>query len=167
MKIKEFEHFRNFDMTQFVIAQDVTEIEDCAFMDCTSLKEISFPDSVKHIGRACFCGCDSLENVSFSALCKLEKIDSDAFGKCFNLKEVTLPYQVDVIEKEAFGQCYELEKITMPEIIGEIKEDAFLGCSPKSIIYKNKEFNQISKFLEYFEEEKVQTIENIDVEIFR
>ena len=161
MKIKDFKYYRHYDLENFVFAQGITKIGSCAFMDCTSLKEAIFPDSLKNVGSASFADCISLEKIIFSPLSKVNSIELRAFNKCGNVKEIVLPYSVEKIDQEAFGQCYAVESIVMPEHIGFLHETAFLGCCPRKIMYKNKEFNNMYKFLEYFEEEKEEELKNI------
>lgn len=97
------------------------------FMDCTSLKSIVIPNSVKELGQSIFDGCTSLESVVLSN--QIKKIPLQAFLDCRSLKEVTLPATVTSIDGYGFGNCSSLSKI---EILGNLKSidySAFSGCS--------------------------------------
>lgn len=89
-----------------------------AFEDCVALKSITIPASVSTIYARAFWCCRALENVEFMDDCKLEIIDggwfirsgsgyldtysNGAFGKCFNLKSITIPKSVTTIGCGAF-----------------------------------------------------------------
>jgi hypothetical protein len=51
--------------TSFIIPDNVTNIGDTAFSDCTSLASVTIPDSVTSIGMWAFDGCTSLASVTF------------------------------------------------------------------------------------------------------
>ena len=102
------------------------------FMDCTSLKSIVIPNSVKELGQSIFDGCTSLESVVLSN--QITKIPSQAFLDCKSLTEVTLPASVTSIEGYGFGNCSSLSKI---EILGTLKSigySAFSGCSMQEFV---------------------------------
>ena len=49
--------------TKLIFGENVTNIGDYAFSDCTSLTSITIPDSVTSIGDYAFCDCTSLKEV--------------------------------------------------------------------------------------------------------
>jgi len=76
-------------ITQAVIPDSVTYIDDEAFAGCENLKEIILPDTVKHIGEAAFIDCFSLESLRIPEKCTY--LGDDSFAGCYSLKEILIP----------------------------------------------------------------------------
>ena len=89
----------------------VTSIGDEAFYQCTSLKNITIPDSVTSIG-------------------------DDAFYHCTALESITIPDSVTSIGGWAFCGCTALEIITIPNSVTSIGHNAFYDTA-----YCNDETN--------------------------
>lgn len=67
-------------------------------------------------------------------------ITADAFARCKQLTEVTLPETVETIEAGAFEDCEQLKEVKIPESVITIGAGAFKGCKtieeieiPKSV----------------------------------
>ena len=105
----------------------VTGIADFAFMDCTGLKRLDFPDSVERIGAYAFFGCSGLTEVTLPP--RLRKVEPFAFARCEGLTSVTLPDGIESICERAFGYNAELHNVhfngSVPE---ELDDSAFRGC---------------------------------------
>jgi len=52
-------------VTNLLISEGTTNIQDGAFLDCTQLKNVTISASVKSIGANAFVGCSSLTNATF------------------------------------------------------------------------------------------------------
>lgn len=115
-----------------------------AFSNCTSLKNISFPDSVEYIGSNVFQGCTALESVSLPD--KLSEIGNYAFDKCVNLASITIPDGVTSIGSHAFRDCSKLSDVKMPENLTQIGYEAFLNCKGLSEIYISKSVTKIDGY---------------------
>lgn len=85
---------------------DVKEIGDMAFMDCTNLKEVIIPDSIKWIGYQAFSGCSSLEKIELSK--NTLTINYGCFLNCASLETITIPSTVYSMSKDAFAGCTNL-----------------------------------------------------------
>ena len=83
-----------------IIPEGVTEIEDYAFSDCTSLKSIVIPESVTQIGDDVFSGCTSLKSINIPE--GVTQIGECAFSGCTSLKSVVIPESVTQIGFNAF-----------------------------------------------------------------
>ena len=107
-------------------------VEEEAFMNCTSLKEVD--TTIK--GERAFMGCSALETVSQRDL----SIPSMAFKKCSSLRSVYFDerydsYQTAEIGDEAFNGCTSLPEIRLHRKVNNIGRRAFYGCSSLSSIY--------------------------------
>ena len=94
-----------------VIPDGITEIGDCAFLNCHSLKSIQIPSSVKVIGYDAFAGCDSLMNTQLPS--SLERIGVSAFSGCSSFTSINIPKNVSYIGTYAILNCPGLESITV------------------------------------------------------
>lgn len=101
---------------KFFVPDNVIKIDECAFWNCSLLKEIIIPNSVTEIRTA-------------------------AFWKCSSLKEIVIPDSVNQIGNYAFSGCSSLKKIIIPSSITQIKDNIFWNCQTLSIIHwKNKTY---------------------------
>ena len=114
----------------------VTQIIDSGFKDCTSLKEISIPDSVASIGRNAFSGCSALSSIAIPE--GITSIEDYTFSGCSALESIVIPDSVTSIGRSAFENCTFLTSIVIPDGVTKIKSNAFRGCtSLTSIVIPN------------------------------
>ena len=90
-------------ITQVSISNEVTEIGDCIFQNCSLLTNIKIPNSVTVIGTR-------------------------AFEKCYSLKNISIPNSVKEIKKYAFYDCRSLANINIPNSVKKIGDNVFMGC---------------------------------------
>ncbi len=95
------------------ITYPVTKIFDNALKNCTKIKEITLPNSIKQIGNNSFANCSSLNKVAFNS--GLEKIGNYAFENCSLLNSVTLPNTLSSIGNYPFKGCLKLDSINVME----------------------------------------------------
>ena len=79
-------HVNNQLVTKLNIPQGVTKIKDCAFCGCTSLKSVTFSDSVITIGRWTFWDCTNLESITLSH--NVNRICMSSFRACGRLDDI-------------------------------------------------------------------------------
>lgn len=68
----------------------VTEIADQAFINCTSIEEITLPESITRIGSESFQGCSGLKDILIPE--NVVSIGFSAFFGCSSLKSYTAPF---------------------------------------------------------------------------
>ena len=111
----------------YVIPSGVTNIEDCAFANCSNLTNISMPDSVIDIGDEAFGSCLGLTNIIIGN--NVASIGFSAFGDCSNLENVYIPDSVTYIGSHAFIHCDALINVSIPDSVTHIGQSAFEYCS--------------------------------------
>lgn len=86
-----------------------------AFMNTTSLSEISIPDKVEYIGSKCF-SYSGIKNVKLPENSAFTAILWETFFGCKNLETVKLPDSVNIIDYYAFSECTSLRSINLDKV---------------------------------------------------
>jgi len=124
-----------------IARKPVTIIEDKAFHSQRNLIEVTFPDSILHIGFASFSKCSNLEKINLSK--NLLKISRSSFNSCSSLEEVTLgEYVIDIGDK-SFINCRNLRQIIIPKSVRRIGEQAFEKCPNLTLIIERNSYAEI------------------------
>lgn len=74
-------------MTEIVLPNTVTHIEESAFEGCTGLKKITLPEGLLEIGDKAFCNT-ALKNITIPE--SVLKVGKSIFNYCFTIKEMTV-----------------------------------------------------------------------------
>lgn len=114
-------------VTEIILPNNITTIEDRTFRGCSALTQITIPDSVTSIGDYAFWGCKSLTQIRIPY--GITKIGWMTFADCKALNQVAIPDSVTSIEREAFMNCKSLVQIVIPNSVTWIACGAFSGCS--------------------------------------
>ena len=117
--IKSFNGFKWF--------QNVLEIPNHCFYQCTKLESIIIPDGIVSIKEYAFCDCDSLTSVTIPT--GVTSIGRAAFQFCISLPSITIPTSVTSIGMYAFAYCRSFTSITIPASATSTGSNAFLDCS--------------------------------------
>lgn len=110
-------------LTEYIIPDGVTEIDESVFLSCNNLNRVAMPDSVTSIGESSFAYCGNLREITLSN--RLSTIGSGAFVYCHTLSEITLPNSLKTIGDSAFGSCYAISDIDIPYGVETIGRSAF------------------------------------------
>jgi len=89
-------------------------------------KNTVIPDTVTHIGKWAFRGCENLININVPNSVKF--IGDGAFYGCENIASISIPDSVTNIGEKAFYFCRKLPSISIPSSVTHIGNYAFLGC---------------------------------------
>lgn len=137
----------------------VTSIGDWAFSDCTSLTEVTIPNSVTSIGYRAFEDCKNLKEVTIGN--GVTSIGDEAFKNCTSLTNVTIPNSVTSIGDYAFYYCESLTKVTIGSSVKSIAfGNAFWGCTSLkefNVDKNNKDYSSINGVL--FNKDKTTLIQ--------
>ena len=120
-------------VTELVIPNSVTTINDYAFWGCNSLTIVTIPDSVTTIGNSAFYGCHSLTSITIPD--SVTTIGNSAFLGCSSLTNITIGNGVTSIENGAFFGCSSLTSVTIPDGVTSIGAKAFSSCYSLTSIY--------------------------------
>ena len=114
-------------LTNVIIPDGVTDIEDFTFFCCSGLTSITISNSVTCIGDSAFAGCSSLTSVTIpnSVTCIMDS----AFNGCSSLISMAIPDGVTSIEYCVFYDCNSLTSVIIPDSVTSIGSSAFENCS--------------------------------------
>lgn len=131
-----------------------TTIHSGAFYGCSSLVSVSIP-YVQEIENQAFSNCSSLKNIDFTwetskgeERSSLYKIGNDAFTYCSTLESFYIPESLRVIGNNVWGYCSALSSF----IINEnnqyfVTENGILFNNDKTILYRNAPANTNSSYV--------------------
>ena len=107
----------------------VTSIDNYAFSYCSSLTNITIPESVISIGNNAFNGCSKLTSITIPV--SVTSINERVFYGCSKLTSITIPVSVTSISERAFYGCSSLTSVIFPEKsqLISILDEAFSDCS--------------------------------------
>jgi hypothetical protein len=109
------------------LPNSVTSIGDSAFKGCSSLTSITIPSGVISIGDSAFYGCNGLTNVTIPN--SVQSIGEWVFANCSGLMSITIPNSIMNISYTSFYNCVSLESITIPDSVTSIDNFAFQNCN--------------------------------------
>ena len=99
---------------------ELTYLDDGAFLMSSTLKTVALPDELEIIGQAAFLGSsnpasNNLTDVHLGSSVKI--IRRSAFDLCTALQSINLPEGLQYIDYSAFNHCSSLESITLPSTL--------------------------------------------------
>src|SRR5262249_27362637 len=104
----------------------VTSIGDSAFLNSSSLTNVSIPDSVTNIDFQAFTGA-GLTSVTIPD--SVISVGRSAFLNCANLTSLTIGSSVISIGADAFYACSGLRNVFIPLSVTNLNSTAFANCS--------------------------------------
>lgn len=118
-------------LESMVLSDNIKKIGNHAITDCLQLSSFVIPKSIEVIGTGNFKGCD---NLALTIQCP---VIGNWLKDNKNIKKVVIGDNVTTIGDEAFYRCTNLREITIPTNIVEIGSYAFCGSGLKSIVLPN------------------------------
>lgn len=119
--------FYGCPLTEVNFGKALTSIGDQAFMQCTSLKSVVFPSTLRKIGDTSFGLCRSITELRLND--GLEALGPCPFIQCVGLTEVYIPGSLKEIRESAFYTCEGIKKVTFGEGLVETGTAMFYNCT--------------------------------------
>lgn len=131
-------------VTEAVIPEGVTEINDYAFCNWDKLAKIEIPSSVTNVGKYAFYGCAGLSSMSIPS--SVTVIGSNAFGGCSGIKTLKIPQSICKVSlKSSFPAAYNnITDVTLGEDVEQLAAGFFSNCSSLSIVTLPQSLKNIS-----------------------
>ena len=117
----------------YTVPNGVVSIENGAFAEA-AITGITFPSSLKYVGRIAFFGCTELTSLTIPST--VQALDGQAFAYCEKLTSVTIENGLQTLPYLVFQECRALETVVIPKSVTGIHDEAFLNCSAlKTVVY--------------------------------
>ena len=117
----------------------VTAIGHSAFRNCTRLKSLTLPNTIKRIGKYAFSDCYLLRSLTVPS--SVTVIDNAAFIGCYLLSNVTLNNGLKSIEYFAFFDTPSLSVVNVPSTVTNVSDGAFMYSGVKRVTLGNSVSN--------------------------
>lgn len=115
------------DLRQIELPVSLRTIGEGAFRECRSLRSLSIPEGVWQIPKEMCLRCPALETVSLPA--SLREIRDAAFCGDSSLREISFPPKLNRIGANAFSDCRSLTEVNIPSAVKKLESYAFSGCT--------------------------------------
>ena len=112
-------------VTDLVIPDTVTKIDNHAFFGCDSITSVTIGNGVIEIGDQAFSCCKSLSEISIGNSVKI--IDDCAFEST-QITSIVIPDSVEYIGCEAFYSCKSLKNVVLGKSVSYVHAGVFLDC---------------------------------------
>lgn len=112
---------------EIVLSDNLTEVSAGAFWNCSAISSITLPESITEIPAHIFDGCSSLTSVSLSS--EISSVGDYAFNACSKLKNIPNFTKITSVGDYAFNKCTSLENISVPPTLTSIGSYAYAECS--------------------------------------
>jgi hypothetical protein len=110
-----------------ILPDELEQIGNYTFLNCSSLVSITIPETVTDIGGSAFEGCASLTGMDIPDT--VIALGPALFRHCARLERVSLPDDIGALPADLFYNCASLPGVDIPEGTTVIGNRAFYGCS--------------------------------------
>ena len=118
-------------LTDITLPESLTSIGSYAFMNCKGLTSITIPKNVRSMGYAVFKNCERIKKFTLPE--GITRIASEAFAGCSSLTSLTIPDSVTSIGRSVVWDCNKLTSVVVPDSVTEfdtLKEPGFYVSAP-------------------------------------
>ncbi len=121
-------------LKSIILPEGVTEIDESAFSYATKLEEVTFPSTLRKVGKYAFSDCTALRSDPLVFPEGFEEIGKYSFYHCPALRgKVELPSSIRKIDERAFWQA-KISSINLPEGLETLGDGVFQLCLLKEVI---------------------------------
>ncbi len=108
----------------------IVGVSENAFHNDTQITSLSLPSSVEKVESGAFWKTSNLKNITFADKGKgLKSLEMYAFADCSSLESIDLSNaNLTEIPEKAFENCTSLRSVKLPPTVTKIDVDAFSGC---------------------------------------
>ena len=122
------------DVSEIIVSSSymglpVTSISANAFINCTTIRKLTLPNTVKSIGASAFEGCSYLDTILLGNNFGYIAIDDDGFKNCVRLTTLKISSTVVTFDISSFDGCENIRTIIVDE------DNAFLTVDENSVLY--------------------------------
>lgn len=96
------------------------------YVDDQLLTNLDIPEGVKAIGNYAFLNCRSIKTLTFHE--GLESIGDNCFENCTGIAEVVLPNSVTSVGRNLFSSCYNMTSAKVGTGLKELPLNMFIDC---------------------------------------
>lgn len=113
-------------VTQMGKTYSVIGISKDAFRNCSRVRSVTIPESVKTIGEGAFKGCSGLQTIKLPN--GINEINESVFEDCTTMLSVNLPDSLEKIADKAFKGCSSLTALSLPATMNDFDIHSVDGC---------------------------------------
>lgn len=108
------------------VPQGVVAIREEAFSGNSHLNSVTFPNSLRTIGKKAFKNCTSLRTIYVPE--GVTTMGEAAFANCSHMTTATIDASVSILPAEMFVDCGSLQSVVLPNNLVTIGESSFENC---------------------------------------
>ena len=131
----------DYMITEFRAKANLTSLATYAFINCYSLKNVSFSKNTIMAAQA-FDNARGLNTLIIpSGNSSSQKLALKMCFRCYNLKQVVIPYGISSTSSQVFQQSSNLKYISFPDTLISFGSEVFSGCSSlEKIVFPSKAY---------------------------
>ncbi|WP_455586201.1 leucine-rich repeat domain-containing protein [Bacteroides sp.] len=133
---------------RILLGDKVKRIPKGLFYQRSSLKDVTFPNSVEFISDYAFYGCTDMQSVKLPD--NVRVIEDYAFYECSSLYDIHWPLFLEKIGYSSFRACNKLKIVSLPEGVRELGGEAFYDCGNVRTLYLPSTIETIGDMALYF-----------------
>lgn len=124
----------SYFVTSLTLPTSITHLKEHSFYDMYNLEFVNFPNTLTELPSWLFeSSWNCIEKIILPET--ITKLGSGTFAQCYNLTEIKLPANLEIIDEYLFTDCYSLSSIEIPASVTSIGEDAFSFCHSLAEVY--------------------------------
>ena len=137
--------FYNCTSLEDISIPNTTDIKGYAFYNCRTLKFVTVPTSATNgVYNYTYRYCYNLEAISLPK--QIGNISTYAFSDCTNLGRVAIAPSTTIINTYAFNECRSLKKAIIPDSVTSIAQYAFSLCTSLENVYLSHSITSLGNY---------------------